>query len=245
MNDRAYTYIDRAKALVGNRWMERTWSAFLGHTIGLVQKSGDYEWLSGPGQEFSLETDRGRLGVLDFGETAWSEENDTRGATLVSVQRRPGLELTLRMTALHEHPGFIRSAVVLNTGDEPVTVDRLLSERLPLRREGVLVYTDDFSQGEESADWRAAHPGAALAREDRGLFFGQRGGGHFRLFAADGECAVVVEGPQRIAPGDSWRIAPTFLVPFTGHVRDAAATLYSQFLLRYLGQDESHPARGE
>lgn len=245
MSDRAYTYIDRARAVVGNSWMERTWSAFLGHTTALVQKSGDYEWLSGPAQEFLLETDRGRLGVLDFGETAWSEENDTRGATLVSVQRRPGLELAFRVTALHDHPGFIRSAVVRNTGDEAVVIDGILPERLPIRREGLLVYTDDLSQGQASADWRAPHPGAALAREDRGLFFGQRGGGHFRLFSEDGECSVVVEGPQRILPGDSWRTAPTFLVPFTGHVRDAAATLYAQFLLRYLGQDEAHPARGE
>lgn len=240
MSERAYTYIDRGRAVVGNRWMERTWSAFLGNTNSLVQKAGEFEWLSGRGAEFRVAVEgAGPLEVLDFGDTAWSEENGERGATLVSVQRRPGLEVVVRTMALHEHPAFVRTVSLLNTGEDAVTVQEALVERLPVRREGVQVYTDDFSCGADWADWKGEHPAAAVAREDRGLFFGQRGGGHFRLFAeGDGECAVRVAGPRRLEPGEGWETAPTFLIPYTGWLQDAAASLYAQFLLRYLPREE-------
>lgn len=245
MNDRAYTYIDRSRAVVGNRWMERTWSAFLGNTTSLLQKAGEFEWLERKGPEFRVVTDEGPLEVLDFGETAWSEENSPRGGTLVSVQSRPGIEITLRTTALHDHPAFVRTVSVLNTGGEPLTVREFLPERLPLRRDGLQVYTEDFSSGAVSADWHATQPAAALALGDRGLFFGSRGGGHFRLFAdEDGECAVRIAGPRRLEPGQTWRLEPTFLIPYTGWLQEAATTLYSQFLLRYLSVEECDANRG-
>jgi hypothetical protein len=179
------------------------------------------------------------LGLLDFGEADWSEENGSRGATLVSVQRRPGLELTVRNLALHEHPAFLRTMSILNTSDDAVTVLELWPEWLPIVRDGVRVYTEDFSSGAASADWVASEPGAAVALQDRGLFFGQRRGGRFGLMSGDeGECSVRVAGPRTLGPGEVWELEPTFLVPFTGRVVDAAATVYSQFLAGYLEGEE-------
>lgn len=235
MNLRAYTYIDRGHAIVGNRWMERRWSAFLGNTTALTQKDGEFEWLDGHCAEFRVVLEDEELEVIDFGETSWSEENSPRGATLVSVQRRWGLELELRTTALHDHPAQIRFFTVRNAGMEPVRVTLVCPERLPLRRDGVEVFTDDFSQGAPGAEWDAPdRQAAALVHEDRGLFFGRQGGGHMRLFAAgERECVIPVPGPGLLGRGETWRTAPTYLIPFTGGLRDAAMTTYAQFLTRY------------
>lgn len=242
MSNRAYTYIDRTRAQVGNRWIERTWSTFIGNTNALVQKDGGFEWLAGRSGEYRVEIEDDEFDVMDFGDTAWSEENSVQGATLVSTQRGAGMELVIRTLAFHDHPALVRTVTVRNLGGDPLPIREVLPERLPLRRDGLRVFTDDFSRGTTAADWHTDRPAAALALEDRGLFLGRQGGGHFTLFDPDPtECALRVPSPGLLGPGEIWRTAPIFLIPFTGGVADAAATVYASFLQRYLSQEQASP----
>ncbi len=239
VDNRAYTYIDRGRAVAGNRWMERVWSAFLGNTVSLVQKEPGFEWIVGQSAEFRLALEDNLLDVLDFGEVDWSEESSPIGASLVCRQRHGRFEMVIRTLVYHDLPVMVRAVNVTNLGPGRVRIDHLLSDRLPLRHPGVRVYTHDFAQSHGPTVWETHEHAAAIAVDDVGLFFGRRGGGLFFLFAPEAqECAVTVPGPLELASGETWHTSPTFLLPYSGLTRDAAATVYSQFLTRFLsGQD--------
>ncbi len=53
---RAYTEIGPAVAAIGNAWFERSWSAFIGCTMGLAQRAGTLDWLQERSPEFQIET---------------------------------------------------------------------------------------------------------------------------------------------------------------------------------------------
>ena len=55
-HSKAYTYVDAGTAVLGNDWVERQWSAFLGRTISLVQKPGG-EWVAHANPEFEVVAD--------------------------------------------------------------------------------------------------------------------------------------------------------------------------------------------
>lgn len=237
---RAYTHIDRGRAAVGNRWLERSWSTFLGNTVSLIQKDGPFEWMAGQSGEFRVALDEALLEILDFGDIEWSEEANSHGASLLCRRRHARYELSVRTFAYHDLPAMVRTVNVTNLGTGYASIDHVLSERLPIRHSDVRVYTSDFSSGNGPTVWETHHHAAAIALDDRGMFVGQMNGGLFFLFAPDArECAVAATGPTKLAPGETWRTPPSFLVPFVGLTRDAASTVYAQFVQRFLDHRES------
>ncbi len=111
-HDRAYTYIDRGRALAGNRWLERRWSAFLGTTSGLWHKTAQRVWTNVPGDEVCLSVDGEAQPALALGEVAWTEEADSHGVSLVQERSGAGLRIEVRTFVFHALPAMARCVTV-------------------------------------------------------------------------------------------------------------------------------------
>ena len=233
MTERAFTYVDRGQAKVGNRWVERTWSTFVGHTTGLARMPEEIEWTAGLCREFSLLVDGEPLGVMDFGEVEWSEENGPAGATLVARKMRPGFEVDIRTLALHDSPALVRTVTLRNTGRNDVAVSRVVVDSLGLTQEGVRVYTQGFATHHDAIEWRTDERAAALVRDREVLFVGSEAPCTFRLHAPDaGVCAVAHEAPQPLAAGATLLFPSTYLLATSGDLAECARTTFTDFLVR-------------
>ncbi len=230
-DERAYTYVATGTARLGNRWFERRWTTFLGTTIELRLKEVDFDWLTRHGAEFSLAVNGETREGPHLGAAEWSEECDQYAATLVCRYSQPGLEVIVRTGALHDGPGMFRSAQVMNSAREPVTISNVALEILPLRTEGAVVYTDGFAKESEALAWETTEETAAVVvKRRRGLFLGIDGGGRFELFAPDRErCALVLTEERVLAPGAVWEFPEAFVALFTGDVRLAAGGVLDEF----------------
>lgn len=233
MNERAYTYVDRTHAVVGNFWMERTWSAFLGNTCSLFQKRGEIEWIAGASSEFEVRDEHRSFDMMDFGEVLWSEENSPIGATLVCRQQRPDLEVCIKTLAYHDNPGMRRRVAVRNMGQEEIIIRRVTLERLPLSQDGIAVLTDGFEQTQKAVDCETSERGIALARKDgRGIITGIDGGGLYSAFSRPCECCCLgLLGPKRLAPGKIWKLPVTYILPYAGDLAETLRTTYAQLLM--------------
>ncbi len=247
MNKRAYTYVDRTLAIVGNHWMERTWSAFLGNTCSLLQKHCEIEWVAGASSEFVVSNDDCRLDVMDFGEVTWSEQNSVAGATLVCLQQRPNLEVCVKTLAYHENPGIRRRVSVRNRGEEEVIVRRITLEQLPILPDGITVLTNGFEQAHKALDIETSERGIALNRKDgRGIITGIDGGGHYSVFGRECECCCLsVLGPKRLAPGKVWKLPATYILPYAGDLTDTVRTTYAHLLMQLRKQTRARDHVGE
>ncbi|HIJ65893.1 MAG TPA: hypothetical protein HPP77_08065 [Candidatus Hydrogenedentes bacterium] len=216
MESRAYTHIDRGVVTLGNRWIERQWSTFLGRTSSFVQKGDGVEWVAGGCGEFRVEVDDTSFGVLDFGEVAWSEENSAVGATVVVRKTRPGLDVSIRTLAWHKYPALVRSVRVYNRGSQSVFLKGATVDSLSLRRDAIV---------EDAGD-----TGVALTLADRGLIAGAMHGAAAESRA--GVLAVTAPCARTVAPGESWTSPETFLVAYWGALGDALRFTLAEFLER-------------
>ncbi len=217
---KAYTHVDAGTAVLGNRWLERRWSAFLGRTISLEQKPGG-EWVSHANPEFEVVTEERSFGVMDLGEIEWSEVYTQFGAGLVTRQSGPELLLASGFFAFHETPGMLHSAFLFNRGAAPIRCTRVAIERLAVEREGVSVVTRDFTRRSDAEHWRTDESHAALLRQGHGLVVGMVGGGVFELFAPDPrQCALVTPETYALAPGETMHLPETYMLPFSGEDLD-------------------------
>ena len=243
---RAYVRVDRGQARVGNAWIERTWSSFMGHTTGLVQKSTGTEWVSARNPEFSVEANGEVLGVEDFGEVAWSETHNALGAVLVAAQVRPGLELTIRTTALHEAPGLLRSVWIMNTSPDRVTVGPIVTESFALEREGAQFYVRELRRAHDAIEVGQADALAAIVAGGEGLFIGHEGASTLDLASSEpGVCSARVLERRTLGPAERWMLDPTFLVPFTGDLHAAADTLIPDLQRRVRRHEALEKAHAE
>lgn len=224
--ERGYTYVDHGLARVGNRWLERVWSGFMGHTTSLMQKEGNIEWAAPKSPEFSLDAAGATLGVDDFGEVEWSEECNELGATLVATHRRPGLELRVEQLAFHEAPALLRSVTLLNSGSQAIEMGPVIAECIALDRPEVRFCTGDFKQPQESADSAGSPALGALVHGGCGLLMLCESEGRIDLGArSPGICSVAFQGSKRLAPSQRAFIGRTFLIAFEGDAVAARDTL--------------------
>ncbi|MCL4217479.1 MAG: hypothetical protein KJ052_10820 [Candidatus Hydrogenedentes bacterium] len=233
MSSRAYTYVDRTVVRLGNRWIERTWSAFIGNSTNLHHKMADTELLEGRSREFALLVDGEWRGVMDFAEIEWSEENSPLGAALICRQRGDGLDVVIRTTAFHDNPGMVRQVSVANLGEGTVDLGPACSEALTLDPDKTTIWASGFEAAVTSQEYKSPDHAVALEVNGSEILFGQIGGGQFHLFAQEpGECAVFVDEQAALAGGQTWHMPPTLLLPYT-EGRDSAFTrLLGEFLLK-------------
>jgi hypothetical protein len=212
MNDiRAYTLIDLGTAVIGNAWLERSWSNFMGNTIGLEQKTGPVEWCRGKSPEFRVETGKESLGIMDLGYTQWSEEYSPESVTLLMDQEGPAWILAVYTTAFHACGGLWRGCTLTNISPEVQVVNRMALDILPLPRNAVCV------------DRQKRH--VALQCGSQGVLVGVEENGLVEFADADGPCCTIAApGPWLLEPGTTWVLPGSYIVPFTGVLEQAWAT---------------------
>ena len=224
--ERGYTYVDHGQARVGNRWLERVWSGFMGHTTSLMQKEGEVEWVAPTSPEFFLDVDGSTLGVDDFGEVEWSEECDELGATLVATHGCPGLELRIEQLAFHDAPALLRSVTLLNCGGQAIEIGLVIIESIALDNPEVRFRSGDFKQPEEAVEFAGTPALGALVQSGLGLLMLCEDEGRIDLGSrTPGICSVAFRGAKRLAPSQRAFIGRTFLIAFDGDALAARNTI--------------------
>jgi len=230
--DRAYVRINAGAALLGNAWLERSWSTFVGNTFELRQKAGNFAWVVGNCPEFRIATQNRVFGIMDLGDLDWSEVYTPFGAGLMARKSGPGLLFVIGSFALHENPGMLRSTRIMNISSDPITLDHVAVDVLAIPHSGTRVRTHQFAREQDALAWQTDEPAAALLLRDRGLILGILGGGLFQLFQPEpGSCALVVPNGRTLEPGQVWPLPDAFLLPFTGDPDRAVSSLLGDFLL--------------
>ncbi len=231
MEERAYTTLGPGTAQLGNRWIARSWSAFMGQTIGIEQAAGPTEWLAGKAPEFAVETDTAAFGVMELGDVEWSEERSEWGAGLVMCKSSPeGLGVVVGNLAFHEAPVLVRTVRVFNAGTTPLQVHAVRADVLPLAAADAVVYANALTEEHPSAVADAASGPVAVAAGGRGLVFGIEGRGRIDVFhGRPGECAFVFAGPRTIPQGRHWDLAPMYMIPFAGGMGDHVHKLIARY----------------
>lgn len=126
MSERARTHIDRTSITLANRWLERSWSTFLGTTESMRDRANDVEWLRGGSREFGVRIGNDEFGSMAFGDADWSEQANASAATLVQCASRDGLQLRMLTHAFHDSPVIAREVRVLNANATAITLDTLV-----------------------------------------------------------------------------------------------------------------------
>ena len=236
-SDRGYTRVDYGQACVGNRWLERSWSAFLGHTTSLLQRPGDTEWVAARNDEYSISVEGESLGITDFGEVEWSESLNKLGAVLVATHHHESLALRIEQTALHEAPALLRAVSLMNHGTRAVEVDAVIHDRFTLEKGDVRFLTGDLTRLKESDEVETGRSVGAMLRGERGLLILEEGDGAIELSAAEsGVCSLCIGRKCTLAPSQRWDCGRSTLVAFEGDPHDALKSLLPDIQRRIRAQ---------
>lgn len=243
-DNRAYTRIDLNRAIVGNRWLERSWSGFFGNTHSVIQKAGETEWVTAQNPEFSVKINGSSEGINELGEININDEYSEMGASICVVKARPGLEISYTTTALHEIPVLLRSFVIRNTGSESLTLESIRVESLQWEPEPCQFWADQF-RVELTDAWTSAGPNPAISvqHNNRGLIFGALDEATIKLERAEFPgCHVAATGGIELAPLETWHSPKTYLLAFEGDPYDAF-TVHHNALITEIRLQEKRAAK--
>lgn len=204
--ERAYARIEKGVICLGNAWLERRWSSFLGTTTELrLQPAGD-DCLDRKSPEFHIDYGERPLAAMDLGDLSWDEAVDDHGAAITMELHGPGIALRLETCILHHCPGAIRSLSITNTGGEAVSVTRAAAEVLPLKPDR---YASRSIQGEAEFSLMACGEPihyVSLRGASDALLLGACRKARFALFHPNpAYCAPVWEGSVALQPGKTWQ----------------------------------------
>lgn len=246
--DRAYAHIEKGVIRLGNAWLERRWSSFLGTTTELRLRPGDRDCLVQKSPEFHLDYGDRPLAAMDLGDLNWSESVDTHGAAVALDMQGPGVAVRLETYLFHKCPGMVRTLSVTNTGGEPVTLTRAAAEVVPLDGDH---YETRSAHGD--AEFQLMVFGepvhyAALRGTSGAFLLGACRRARFALFHPHpAYCAPVWEGSVALYPGRTWQ-APQAILFWSpaGAAADLAEELsrfHRQWEARNEALDTFHPSR--
>ena len=231
MSTRAKTYIDWTWALVSNQWLERRWSIVNGETVSLFYKPAETEWIVGSREDMGLVVNGQTLGPGDVRVEDFAEENTARGAAIIATRRTPQLKVTTQTEAWHQFPVLVRTHKLLNLSQESVTVDGLITDQLAMGHPDIAVITPAMDQRQAAAQWESDEPAACVLLQSAGLFFGQEGGGHYKLFSPDDRVAsVAIPRAIEISPLESITLPRSFFFFFHGSREEASRGAFASFL---------------
>ncbi|HPO14503.1 MAG TPA: hypothetical protein PLI09_13755 [Candidatus Hydrogenedentes bacterium] len=207
---RAYTKVDAGTACIGNAWLERSWSFFLGNTIGLIQKAGPVEWCRNKAPEFRLEMGAESLGIMELGYTQWSEEYMPEGVALLMDQDNEQWIFSKKTVVFHGCAGVLHGCKLYNLTGGQAAVDRVAMDIL------LLPETSMCSECQERH--------VAIQFGNQGLLVGVDENGYVEFSEAEGpRYAVVSDGPRVLEPGAAWVLPDMYIVPFSGELDQAWA----------------------
>lgn len=239
---RAYTYVDFALARVGNRWMERVFTRFLGTTSELLQKTPEQHWVKSQPDEAGLSLNGEH--VTHFEDVEISEECDGFGATLVVSRRLPELEVIHRVTALHDNPAMRRIVSIKNLSTEPAMLTEVCIEKLSWDTPEPPRLIESVRPGQLEIPSEISISAATCG--DAGMLVGLESRGPERRAAMGGAVLEVIDtATYSLAPGATVELTPLFLIPFQGTPEDAAESFVPGFLRRVRQQDSQAAARDD
>jgi hypothetical protein len=231
MNANATTHIDRLNARVGNRWWERVWDVMLGATTDLVQKSDEFAWADKRSAEFAVTINGESLGIMDFPDLQCSEEHSPAGAMLAVRRSRPGLQLITRSTAFERLPVLLRSVFLANTGTEPIQIEQITTDILPLAHTPSEVTPHEMAHPHVDGSWNPTQRAVFIVRRNRSLLLGREEGARIGIQEGDSpECRVFVDGPLRLEPGATQRLPDSFLIPLSWPLEAYALRVFGDFI---------------
>ncbi len=219
---RAYSRINNGAVIVGNDWIERSWSEYLCKTVELHQKlpGGFVEWIATSAQDLRLEVEGVSLCLEAAGPPEWSDSCDRFGATLTARWPGTGWAVAVHSMALHENPGLVRTVELSNLGERAFTLTAAAVEMLALRRDGAGVLTHGLACRSEAVMWETEECAVAAELQGHGrlgLLLGLEHGGRYELFDPDPACCVLaLRAPVAVAPGTTVRLPRSFSIPYCG-----------------------------
>ncbi len=223
VKDRAYTHIDHVRVVLGNAWLEREWSAMLGHTTSLVQKVGAVEWLHADRQEAHIVVNGDALGMLDLGAPEWSEENNPYGALICGHYTGARVGLQLWTMALHEHAALYRGGTVMNLSSEPLRLDVLGNEIIPLTQ----AICDEDTLIVPTSPWENLGGAVAINRPGRCLVAAYQSPLEcFELTGSAAAYAFESRQPRELAPGERMALPELLLLIARGEPCQALGAAY-------------------
>jgi hypothetical protein len=225
---RAYAYIDRAKARVGNAALDRCWSALMGTTISLIDRPQRFDWLSGRADEFRLTCDGRWLTAMDFADTEWSERVDDAGATLVCRQAGHGVEVLIETLAWHDAPAMRRRVTLANRGDRPLSLGPVEADHVTLRACDLSL---EVRRLVVPGGVVTLHPAVATgAARGRALVFAAAG--ETTLEVRSNSCAAMLDAPRLIPPLRQWILPDLFTWACDDSFSLAEQNAFTEFLRR-------------
>jgi hypothetical protein len=238
---RAYTYIDRGAAIVGNGWIERRWNAFLGTTVGLVDKATGFDWINGECSEMYLDLDGQGLDTMALGKAAWLEDTSALGATLTCMHERPGLDVQIQTMAYHDLPVLLRTVRLLNKSRHPQSLRRIVLDSFAMRRKTFRALVHGFHESHPELVHKTDERAVALQLTRRGLILGCEASATYELCAPNPMACAVARDETVNLPEDRWIALPAcYLIPYQGPVEHASRTCFAEFLAhrRELAEEE-------
>jgi hypothetical protein len=222
---RAYTHVDYATAKVGNRWLERSWSRFMGTTNSLIEKESEREWVSANNPEFKIETDGVPLGPMELGDTNFSDTVNDLGAVITLEKSNPELVFTAETTAFHDKPVLVRKVSLRNLTDSPKVVRSIASEAITLDSNDVRFLTQFFSKEESGVIADTKETTIGIEWGEDGLLVGKMGEGNFDLGHSESQtCQIIVPIHNELQPGETREFGRTMLMLYQGDPLDFANT---------------------
>lgn len=224
MRPRAYSNIGPGVVRLGNAWFERGWSTFTGGTVELTQKrAAPVHWGGGDSPEFRISCRERVFGVMELGDTEWSEEITPHAAGLFLRKSGPEhIEVHIQTHALHHHPGQLRRLSIYNAGESPCAIDSVLIEALPIARPPESI---------PAAITAGLGQGVVWQEGGCGLLLGVFGAATLEACAWNAAAyGVVVPGPGMLPPGKGWKGPETCLIPFIGPPDEALPETLAAFL---------------
>lgn len=210
---RASATIDKGVVRLGNAWLERRWSAFLGTTTELRRQPAWHDCLARQSPEFHVDYGSRPLAAPDLGDISWSETTDAFGASVVLELQGPGVALRLETYLFNQCPGMLRLLSITNTGASAIPVTRAAAEVLPLQSNR---YASASIQGEAELSLMACGEPmyyVALRSGSDAFLLGACQKARFALFHPHpAYCAPVWEGSVPLQPGRTWQAPPVALL---------------------------------
>ena len=215
--DRAYTRVDHGPVRVGNQWLERVWSGFMGYTTSLIYRPSEFEWAARKNPEFSVEIDGETLSIDDFGEVEWSEECSDLGASLVGVYRHPALELRIEQLAFHEAPALLRTTTLFNSGRRKVKLGPVITENFVLDKpENCSCFMDLEVPSDPAAISKFNEIGAVVAMDYGLLFLAERKAQIILGSQGSAACSVRSLRRQMFVPSQTVSLDRSIIIAFEG-----------------------------
>ncbi len=229
---RAYTYIDRASARLGNAYHERRWSAFMGLTVALLDKTARFDWLAAPSPsgesiEFAFSSRERLFQPLDFGSVEWSEENSPMGATLVARWVGQHVDVTIRSFLFHDKPGFVRVVSVANKTVDILNLDKVMLDAFVLRA-GVEFRKETLPQLDFGAPWRPSGDVLSATLRDYGMFVIPPQAFHFEV--QGGLCSIHSDEPLSLSARQIVHFPPVLLLPYQPPLNLIVKSQYADFI---------------